>query len=85
MAEIIYNALAVKRGKDSLPLYVFWDKQCLNYGQNWEEGFVNGLMNATAIVLLVSNQVHSFSTASDCYSFKIGFGNDNKQSARRTR
>lgn len=39
------------------PLFVFWDKKCLNYAQDWEEGFLNGIQTSDVIVLLMSNKV----------------------------
>lgn len=59
VAQLVYEKLAVERGNDSLPVFVFWDQQCLNYGQNWLVGFVNGLENSTVIVLLISPTVCS--------------------------
>lgn len=55
--EMLYKILAVQKRKDGNPLFVFWDKQCLNDGQNWEMGFMNGLQKSQAIVLLMSNSV----------------------------
>jgi hypothetical protein len=51
---MLYEKLAVKKKKTGTALFVFWDKQCLNYGQDWEEGFLNGLKNSQQIVLLIS-------------------------------
>ncbi|KAI8804196.1 hypothetical protein BJ742DRAFT_826094 [Cladochytrium replicatum] len=39
---------------------VFWDQKCLNDGQNWKEGFINGLQQSRAIVYLLSAE--SFAT-----------------------
>lgn len=59
---MMYERLAVKRNKENYEsLFTFWDKKCLNYGQDWEQGFVHGIMNAQVISLLVSNSVISFS------------------------
>jgi hypothetical protein len=54
--EFVYNNLAPKKlnGED---ISVFWDQQCLNYGQDWEEGFIHALTSSTAIILIMSDQV----------------------------
>lgn len=41
-------------------MFVFWDQLCLNFGQNWQEGFLLGLQNSSVIVLLISSQVNFF-------------------------
>jgi hypothetical protein len=37
-------------------VYVFWDKKCLKFGQDWEYGFMFGLTHSKVIVLLISNK-----------------------------
>lgn len=54
---MLYSQLAVKKSTISDPIFVFLDKQCLTYGQNWEDGFLNGLASSKVIVLLMSNKV----------------------------
>ena len=55
--ELLYKQLAIKKKKTGVPLFVFWDKQCLNSGQDWEQGFVNGIKTSSVIVLLISSKV----------------------------
>jgi len=55
--EHLFHLLAVKKTKNGSPLFVFWDKKCLNDGQNWEMGFMHGLQQSQVIVLLMSNTV----------------------------
>lgn len=57
MVNLMYDHLSVARGYAGKPLHVFWDKQCLNIGQNWEKEFMHGLINSKVIVLLISNTV----------------------------
>lgn len=57
VVQIIYDRLAVKKTKSGIPIFVFWDKKCLNYGANWESGFLSGLKTAKVIILLISNKV----------------------------
>ncbi|KAJ3132933.1 hypothetical protein HK100_004814 [Physocladia obscura] len=33
---------------------VYWDKECLENGQNWHDGFIEGLKNSRCILMLVS-------------------------------
>jgi len=54
---LIYEKLSVQRKKNDLPVFTFWDKKCLNYGQRWEEGFLHGISTSSVIVLLVSGEV----------------------------
>jgi len=45
-------------------LQVFLDKICLPVGENWESGFLNGLMNSRVVALLISRQgIESFKHA----------------------
>jgi len=55
--QLLYEKLAVRKTKEGKSLFVFWDKKCLNYGQDWEIGFMNGLVNSQVIILLISNKV----------------------------
>lgn len=57
---MLYKKLAVKKQLNGGDIFVFLDKQCLNYGQNWEVGFLNGLKYSTVIILLMSNKVCAF-------------------------
>lgn len=50
----IYEVLADQKKPGGDNVFVFWDKECPNPGQNWEEGFLFG---AKAIILLISSQV----------------------------
>eukprot|EP00966_Prymnesium_polylepis_P207438 4805104-Prymnesium_polylepis.1 len=47
-AEALYNALT------AVGLRVWWDKKCLKFGQNWENGFMDGLLNSVVAVPLLS-------------------------------
>lgn len=58
VVEYLYSLLAVQKTKTGEPIFVFWDKQCLNDGYNWEQGFARGLTNSQMIILLMSNQVY---------------------------
>lgn len=56
--KALYEALsAQKRKKSNNPVYVFWDRQCLNIGQNWERSFVQGLTTSQIIILVISSKV----------------------------
>lgn len=57
---MIYEQLAVCRGDDSKPVLSFGIRN-VNYGQNWEEGFLNGLLKSRVIVLLISAKVKTIS------------------------
>lgn len=54
---MVYNKLAVQKQQDGNNVFVFLDKHCLNYGQDWQDGFINGLKSARVILLLISNKV----------------------------
>jgi len=56
IVQMIYERLAVKKKKTGIPIFVYWDKKCLNFGQDWESGFMNGLKMSQLIVLLVSTK-----------------------------
>jgi len=55
VVEQMFKSLAVKKTKLGRPIFVFWDKQCLKDGQNWESGFTHGIQNSQVIILLMSN------------------------------
>ena len=38
-------------------IFIFWDKKCLNDGQDSEVGFMNGILHSTAIILIISEKV----------------------------
>lgn len=59
LVEVIYLKLAATKKPDGQSVFVFWDKKCLNYGQNWENGFLHGLQSAKVILLLLSMKVCS--------------------------
>jgi hypothetical protein len=54
-------------------IFVFWDKQCLNDGQDWEDGFLHGVTSSSVIVLLLSNKV--LKNLKNQFSNEIGQGN----------
>ncbi len=71
---MIYERLAVKKKKTGIPIFVYWDKKCLNFGQDWENGFMNGLKTSQLIVLLVSTKVYSdFFLLLSLFDFAINF------------
>lgn len=53
----IYEILSCQKTSTGDNVFVYWDKMCLNYGQNWQDGFLFGMQNAKVIVLLISVQV----------------------------
>ena len=55
--EIVYESIACLKKSNAQPVLAFWDKKCLNYGKNWEQGFVIGLLNAKVVILLISEKV----------------------------
>jgi hypothetical protein len=57
LIQFLYEELTVRKKKSGAPVVVYWDKKCLNFGQNWEAGFLNGLKKSHAIILLISNKV----------------------------
>ena len=58
LVEVIYETLAPSKlnGED---IFIFWDKKCLNDGQDWEEGFMHGITHSTAIILIITEKVCS--------------------------
>ncbi len=59
IVQMIYDKLSVKRNR-GIPLFIFRDKKCLCVGQDWEQGFLQGLMTSKVIILLMSNKVCVF-------------------------
>lgn len=57
MAELVYEMLARKRKRNNDAIISFWDKKCLNLGQNWENGFLHGISSSAVIILLISFKV----------------------------
>ncbi len=75
IVQMIFEKLAVQRNK-GIPLYIFWDKKCLRVGQDWEQGFLRGLLTSKVIILLMSKKVLYFvhplsSISSRFFSFLI--------------
>lgn len=60
MVQQVYDHLSRERTMTGDPVFLFWDQKCLNYGMNWEQGFLAGLTNAAIIVLLISLPVLIF-------------------------
>lgn len=71
MIQAVYDRLAVKKKKTGSPLYIFWDKKCLNFGQDWEKGFLRGLTKSQVIVLLLSTKVYSLFSSLRNFLFMI--------------
>lgn len=57
IVQQFYESMAVLKTANGQPVFAFWDKECLNDGQNWEQGFLRGLTKSYMIVLLVSIKV----------------------------
>ena len=55
--EIVYERIAYMKKSNTQPVIAFWDKKCLNFGKNWERGFLIGLLNAKVVILLISEKV----------------------------
>lgn len=62
---MIYSLFAQHRKKSGDPVFVFWDYKCLNYGQNWEKGFLKALLSSKLIILLISMKVKVFNDLVD--------------------
>lgn len=60
VVQELYEHLSLKKKGPGNNVFVFWDQKCLNFGQNWQEGFLLGLQNSSVIVLLISSQVNFF-------------------------
>jgi hypothetical protein len=57
LVELVYWQLAPQKLQNGADISVFWDKMCLNDGQDWEWGFLHGITSSAVIVLLLSNKV----------------------------
>lgn len=55
--QVIFEHLAVMKTESGIQIYVYLDRKCLNYGQDWEVGFLRGLFNAKVIALVISSKV----------------------------
>jgi len=55
--ELIYRHLATQKLHNGGSVFVFYDRLCLNDGQDWEKGFIHGLTSSTVIILIISNTV----------------------------
>ncbi len=53
---MFYEELA-EWGCEGKPIFPFWDKKCLRFGEDWEVGFLNGILSSNVIVLLLSEKV----------------------------
>ena len=51
-------------------IHVWWDKKCLKQGEDWEEGFVNGLFSSTIFMPILSAAAvapfDGLTSSSDC-------------------
>eukprot|EP00026_Physarum_polycephalum_P000182 Phypoly_transcript_00182.p1 GENE.Phypoly_transcript_00182~~Phypoly_transcript_00182.p1 ORF type:complete len:2033 (+),score=208.26 Phypoly_transcript_00182:30-6101(+) len=53
--EALYKSLSAQKKKKSIgEVTVFWDEQCLNYGQNWERSFFHAITASKVVILLIS-------------------------------
>ena len=59
MVEIVYEHIAYQKKCNTEAVLAFWDKKCLNFGRNWEKGFLTGLLSAQVVILLVSEKVYN--------------------------
>lgn len=55
--QVLYDSLSCKKRENGESIFVFWDQECLNFGQDWQRGFLLGFVNTKVIVLLISAQV----------------------------
>ncbi len=90
MVQVIYDKLAVKKKKSGIPIFVFWDRKCLNFGQDWEKGFLNGLIKSQVIVLLISTKVWNnwlsiSSFCNLCFFVQTDIGRNHQRSSNKTR
>jgi len=58
VVEIVYEHIAYLKKCNTEAVLAFWDKKCLNFGRNWEQGFIIGLLSAKVVILLVSEKVY---------------------------
>jgi len=54
LAEKLFLALSLETKSDGKPIIPFLDAVCLNDGEDWEVGFLNGLEHAALLILLIS-------------------------------
>jgi len=54
LAEKLFLALSLETKADGKHVVPFLDAVCLNDGEDWEVGFLNGLENAALLILLIS-------------------------------
>jgi hypothetical protein len=52
--EALTNAIESSASAVAKQLTMFWDKQCLPIGENWELGFLNCLRSCKVIILMVT-------------------------------
>lgn len=52
--QTLIKSLEMSPSSKSKSLTMFWDRQCLPIGQDWEQGFVNVLRNCGCIIVLIS-------------------------------
>lgn len=85
--ETVYEAFSPRKRVDGTNVSTFWDKQCLVYGQNWQEGFVRGLRGSKVILLLVSAKVNYFFLffSNVISNFVTVFGRSTKKRCHKTR
>jgi len=57
LVELVYTKIARQKKGNGDPVYVFWDKKCLNYGRDFQKGFLHGLTSSNVIILLISMKV----------------------------
>ncbi|KAJ3130942.1 hypothetical protein HK100_007141 [Physocladia obscura] len=50
---------------------VYWDKECLKKGQDWHDGFVEGLKNSRCVLMIVSAGAIERMAASDKYGDNV--------------
>ncbi len=53
---MFYELLAAQKYEEN-PIYVFLDRKCLPYGQDWELNFIRGVVYSKVILLLISSKV----------------------------
>lgn len=58
VVQQVYECLATKKKNNGQSIFVFWDKKCISNGQDWEHGYLHGMQNSQAIVLLISDKVY---------------------------
>ncbi len=85
MVQVVYEELARQHKKDNSACLAYLDRQCLNYGQNWEDGFIHGLTTSRVIVLLVSFKVVNSCKLIYINIIFIGIGRDQTKSIVNTR